>query len=232
MTAYTLTAATGTVALSGNTTTLSYGYRLTAADAAFYVIDFPTSRFTYGTVSTPKSFQKTAFENPAFVVDGLYLLSAGTGVVTLAGNSATLTMVRQLVAAAGTYVLTGNAAALRADRMMIADATTYDVAVNDVEFYTEDMLGGAYVVATPNVQFFVGRRINADAGAFAVTGVAARMYHSVYFTGDVERSYVREEPRSAIIGSEYRKSKVKAETKVRAVLAENRQGNVPNRRSA
>lgn len=157
-TSYTLTAAAGSFALTGNAAALLASRKLTAAAGSFALTG-----------------------NAA----GLYLgrrLSAAAASYAWTGNAASLVTSRRLAAAAGAYVLTGNAAALRLDRLLAAASGSYTFTGNDASLvhsapgsYSLTANAGAYSLTGNAAALRADRRLTAADGVFNLTGSVAQL---------------------------------------------------------
>lgn len=157
-TSYTLTAAAGSFALTGNAAGLRADRKLTAAAGSFSLTG-----------------------NAAGLYRGLKL-TAAAGSFAWTGNAASLVTARSLVAAAGAYVQTGNAAALRINRIMAAASGSYTFTGNDASLvhsapgsYSITASAGAYSLTGNAAALRADRRLAADAGVFNLTGSVAQL---------------------------------------------------------
>lgn len=157
-TAYTLTASSGSFALTGTAATLKAGRVLSAASGTFTET---------GTAATLKAGRRLTAASGAFTETGTAatlkvgrLLSAASGTYTLTGTAATLKSARRLTAASGTYVLTGT------------DAT---LSYSGTPARTLTASSGAFTFTGSAATLKVGRVLSAASASYALTGTAATL---------------------------------------------------------
>ncbi len=155
-TAYTLTAALGTFALSGNATTLRAARQLAAATGA---------RTLTGVAANLRRGFKISAAAGSFVLSGTaaglkrtYALSAAVAAFTLSGKAANLSFGHRLVSAAGSFALSGQSATLRYGRNLLASQ-------------------GSFTLSGNATNLSAARKLAAAAGSLALTGIAANLVY-------------------------------------------------------
>lgn len=153
---YTLTAAQGSFALTGNAATLTAQRRLTAAQASFML--------------TGNAANLTAQR----------LLTAAHGSFTLTGQDATLTPsgANTLTAATGSFALTGNAANLMAQRLLTAEQASFTLtgqAANLNHGYYLQAAAGSFALTGQAATLIKQSVLTGAHGSFTLTGQAATL---------------------------------------------------------
>lgn len=147
--AMTLTAATGSFTLTGNTATFSKSRVLIAAAASFILtgnnVNFQLNR----------------------------VLTASPGTFALTGNNANFSRTRTLAASGGTYVLTGRDVNFLRNRVLSASSGTFVLSGNAVNFLRNRVLSvsqGTFTLTGNTANFLFNRRLTASPGTFNLTG--------------------------------------------------------------
>lgn len=187
-TAYTLTADSGTFALTGTAASLLVGRKLTA-DAGSYALTGQAANTLFGrkltaeaasfvltgTDAALKAGRLLSAEAGAFALTGAdatlvyeqagsYTLAADSGSFALSGGDVGLLAARVLAAEAGSIALTGSGAALLFWRRLQADAGSFSLTGQDATL-TYEPVSGAYT-------------LTAEPGAFTLTGADATLAYS------------------------------------------------------
>lgn len=161
--AYTLTAAGGAFAFTGQPATLSTARRLAAAAGGF----------TLTTLAASLLAARRIVAAPA--------------VLSLAGTAANLKAARRLPAAAGAVALTGAAAKLTAARKLTAAPAAFALTGGTATFvytpkpggqgptYTLTGGSGAFLLTATTARLLLARRLVATVGAFSATGMPAAL---------------------------------------------------------
>jgi hypothetical protein len=154
---YTLTAASASFSVTGNTAALKADRKLAATQATFALT---------GNATGLKVGRKLAAATQTYAVTGNAAgltaqrkLSAVVATYALTGIDAALTyspLAKTLTANVGSFVLTGNAAALRTDRRLLA-------------------VTGSYALTAQAASLIAARRLAVQAGSYAMTGYAAAL---------------------------------------------------------
>lgn len=171
----TLTADSGTYALTGTAATLKADRKL-AADSGSYAIT--------GTDVSLKLGRKLTAESGTYTVNGTAVsltvgrkLTADSGTYSLTGTDVTLTYSPAggytLALDSGSYTLTGTAATLKVARTLAADSGTYALTGTDVTLtrgfrITAD--SGTYTLTGSNVAFARTYCLPADSGTYTLSG--------------------------------------------------------------
>lgn len=155
-TAYTLTAALGTFALSGNATTLRAARQLVAATGAMTLT---------GVAANLRRGLKIPAAAGSFVLSGAaaglkrtYALSAAVAAFTLSGKAADLSFGHRLVSAAGSFALSGQSVTLRYGRNLLSSQ-------------------GSFTLSGNATNLSAARKLAAAAGSLALTGIAANLVY-------------------------------------------------------
>lgn len=170
--AYSLAAAAGSFALTGQTATLAV--KMPAAAGSFALT---------GNAAALTAARKLTAAAGAFVLTGNaaalshgYILPAAAGSFALTGQPAALPVTRRLVASAGAFILTGQAATLVRGYRMAGAAGTFVLTGNAAGLMLTRRLStaaGSFVLTGQSATFIRSRRLVAAAGAFTLTGNAA-----------------------------------------------------------
>lgn len=182
-TAYTLTAAAGSFAITGVAAGLKYGRVLTSAKGTFtitgvaaglkYGRNLPVTVGTYsltGVAATLRYGHVLTASVGTFTITGVaanlnktggYTLTASTGSFAITGVNAGLIAARKMAVTVGAFSITGVAAGLKVGRVVGAGP-------------------GAYVITGVNATLAaaVAARLTADTGSFVITGFAANLNYS------------------------------------------------------
>lgn len=153
-TSYTLTAAVGAFALSGQSANLLRGYLHTAAVGAF-----------------------TLTGQAANLVRG-YVVAAGVGAFTLTGQAALFPVGRKVAAGVGTFTLSGQAAALKQSLTITASLGVFALSGQSAAFALGKGLTadpGAFTLSGQDASLRVAKTFPAEAGAFVLTGQDATL---------------------------------------------------------
>lgn len=174
--AYTLTAAPGSFALTGQAATLTTQRLLTAAQASFTLTGNAATITTQRSITAAQaSFTLTG---SAAGLTAQRLLTAAQASFTLTGNAAALNHGYALTAATGTFTLTGNAAGLTAQRLLTAahgafTLTGQDAALTYSAGTTLVAATGTFTLTGNAAGLTAQRRITAAQASFTLTGNAA-----------------------------------------------------------
>jgi hypothetical protein len=148
-----LTASAGSFTVTGSPATLKKGYLLTASSGSFVLT---------GSVATLTAARKLTASAGSFVINGAaatlkrgLLLTAGSGSYALTGSSATLLKALKLVAGSGAYTVTGSSATLTK-----SSASSYTLTAN----------GGSFALSGSAVALLVGHKLIALAGGYEIAG--------------------------------------------------------------
>jgi hypothetical protein len=153
-TVYSLPAAAGAFALTGQAAGLSIQRRLPAAAGSFTLAGQSASLSIQRRLAAGAgAFALTG--DPATLSVGRRL-TTGAGTFTLAGAAASLSVQRRLPAAAGSFALTGQSATLSVGRVLSAGA-------------------GAFTLTGQPAGLSIQRRLTAGTGVFTLTGMAATL---------------------------------------------------------
>lgn len=170
-----LTAAQGSISLTGRTVGLAVGRKLTVATGSFAVTG-QSARLVLdrSLPAAAGSFNLTGQDaNLVYGPAGTdYTLAAATGSFTLAGQAATLRAARRLAASAGSFALTWQDVVLKYGRKIAAAQGSFVLTGND-----------AGLIYTP----VAGYTLTAEVGAFVLAGQPANLVfsHSPGFIDDV-----------------------------------------------
>jgi hypothetical protein len=169
---YTLTAAAGSFALSGQNANLLYGRRLAAGAG---------------------SFAETG--QPASLLKGSRV-AVGTGSFALSGQSANLLKGSRVAAGAGTFVLSGQAVALKFGRALAAGAGSFALAGQAAALLALRRLStgaGAFVLSGLSVGLLVasGPAVLSAGGVFRRLGDLARVFRRAGDLARVFRGWLR-----------------------------------------
>lgn len=155
-TAYTLTAALGTFALSGNATTLRAARQLVAATGAMTLAGVAAS-LRRG-LKIPAAAGSFVLSGAAAGLKRTYAFSAAVAAFTLSGKAANLSFGHRLVSAAGSFALSGQSATLRYGRNLLASQ-------------------GSFTLSGNATNLSAARKLAAAAGSLALTGIAANLVY-------------------------------------------------------
>lgn len=197
-TSYTLTAAPGAFALTGQTAALRAQRQLAAATGVFTETGqaaalslFRRLTAAVGTLTlsgqtvrlaaqrrlaaAPGAFTLSG-QDVALSVNGARTLAASPGVFTLAGQAAVLRAQRRMAAAPGAFALTGQPAALRAQRQLAAGTGTLVLSGQPAALRAAHRLAagaGIFALAGQTAALVRGRIMQVSAGIFSLSGQAA-----------------------------------------------------------
>lgn len=152
-----LQADAGSFALTGAAATLAYGRRL-VADAGTYTLTGAAAGLIYNRRLDAASGAFTFTGADATLIYtpvGGYTLVAESGSFTFTGQPASLVYGRRLQADAGSYALTGADVSFRYNRRLVADAGAYSLAGSDA---TLTYSGGVVVTTGGEVVLVIRRR--------------------------------------------------------------------------
>jgi hypothetical protein len=182
---YTLTADSGSFALTGQAAGLSFN-RTLAADSGSFALTGQDAALLQNRV--------LASDSGAFALAGQdatptfsRVLSAASGSYALAGQDATLTYTPisgatyTLAAASGSFALAGQGAVLLQNRSLAADSGSFALTGQDATLargYMMPAQSGDYSVAGQDAALIASRRLAADSAAFALTGQSVTMTYS------------------------------------------------------
>ena len=182
---YTLTADSGSFALTGQDTALNFN-RTLAADSGSFALTGQAAALTFNRalVADSGSFALAGQDaTPTFS----RVLSAASGSYALAGQDATLTYTPisgatyTLAAASGSFALAGQDAALVFNRVLAADSGSFALTGQDATLargYMMPAQSGDYSVAGQDAALIASRRLAADSEAFALTGQNADLTYT------------------------------------------------------
>ena len=182
---YTLTADSGSFALTGQAAGLSFN-RTLAADSGSFALTGQDAALLQNRV--------LASDSGAFALAGQdatltfsRVLSAASGSYALAGQDATLTYTPisgatyTLAAASGSFALAGQGAVLLQNRSLAADSGSFALTGQDATLargYMMPAQSGDYSVAGQDAALIASRRLAADSEAFALAGQSVTMTYS------------------------------------------------------
>lgn len=152
--AYSLTAAAGSFALTGQSANLRAARKL-AASAGSFTLTGQSAGLLFG-----------------------HKLSASLGAFTLTGNAATFRLTRGLTAVAGSFVLTGQAAVLAKGYSFSATAGSFALTGQPASLLVTRRLtavAGSFVLSGQTAGLFKGKTMPAAAGSFALSGNAVNL---------------------------------------------------------
>ena len=155
---YTMTAAQGSYALTGQAANLLY------------------SPITYTAFQT--SFQSNAFQIYAGSLGspGAYTLAAAQGSYSLSGQAVTLRGGRRISCAQGSYSLSGQAANLLGGKFMVAAQGAYAITGSTAQIdYAVTASQGAYSLVGQAAILRIARQLSSAQGAYALSGQAANL---------------------------------------------------------
>lgn len=182
---YTLTADSGSFALTGQATGLALN-RVLSADSGSFALTGQDAALTFNRTlaADSGSFALTGQDvTPTFN----RVLSAASGSYALAGQDATLTYTPisgatyTLAAASGSFALAGQGAVLLQNRSLAADSGSFALTGQDATLargYMMPAQSGDYSVAGQDAALIASRRLAADSEAFALTGQNVTMTYS------------------------------------------------------
>ncbi len=182
---YTLTADSGSFALTGQDTALNFN-RTLAADSGSFALTGQAAALTFNRalVADSGSFALAGQDaTPTFS----RVLSAASGSYALAGQDATLTYTPisgatyTLAAASGSFALAGQGAVLLQNRSLAADSGSFALTGQDATLargYMMPAQSGDYSVAGQDAALIASRRLAADSEAFALTGQNADLTYT------------------------------------------------------
>jgi hypothetical protein len=172
--AYTLTAASGSFALTGIAAAPRAGRTLAAATRSYALTGNATGlRAARALGAAVGSFALTG--TAAGLAKGSRL-SAATGAFTLTGVSSAISFGRRLTAGAGTFILVGTATGLHAGKALLAGTGAFSLAGTAAGLVPARVLAasaGAFSVTGVAVALPRGRALAGGVGTFALTGNAA-----------------------------------------------------------
>lgn len=171
---WTLVAAQGTAALSGQTAGLKATRTITAARGVF-TLDGRTATLQLGRTLTAAHGSLT-LSGQAAELTATRLLTAAQGSVALSGQSAGLSPGRTLAASTGSVALSGQAAALFATRTIAASVGTLALAGQAASLLatrTITAATGAFALSGQSAALRIARTITAGVGVYTVSGQTA-----------------------------------------------------------
>lgn len=187
---YTLTAAQGAYAWTGEAMAPKFGRKLSAAQGAYVMT---------GEAMAPKFGRKLTAVFGAYVFTGKsvafvhgYRLPAAQGAYVVTGEPVGLRAARKLSAAQGAYAWTGAAAGLLKGHTLTASFGSYAFTGQAANLLAARKLSaaqGSYTVTGQAAGFVHGYRIIAAQGAYAWTGEAANLIHG-YRLSAAQGAYV------------------------------------------
>lgn len=187
---YTVTAATGTFALTGYAADLTYSGPI----GPTYTLAMDTGAFGltgYAAILTYRQAFAVAIDTGAFALTGYaagltyqqgFAISAETGTFALTGNEAELTY-RQtftLTAETGTFALTGNDAGLEyiLGNTLLAQTGAFQLEGSNTRLAAAKITkldAGSFTFTGFDVELTPGRAISLDSGTFALAGYDAKL---------------------------------------------------------
>ena len=178
-----LAAASGSFALTGSDVSLRVGRKL-AADSGTYSLTGTDVAFKRGYALSAESGTYTLNGTDVSLKAGRKL-TADSGTYALTGTNVTLTHNSAgsytLVAESGSYSLTGTAVSLTVNRKLAADSGTYALTGSNATLtkgYTLTAASGTYTLTGSNVAFARTYRLTAESGAYTLTGSNASIVWS------------------------------------------------------
>lgn len=182
---YTLTADSGSFALTGQSTGLAFN-RVLASDSGSFALTGQAAALTFN--------RTLAADSGSFALAGQdatptfsRVLSAASGSYALAGQGATLTYTPisgatyTLAAASGSFALAGQGAVLLQNRSLAADSGSFALTGQDATLargYMMPAQSGDYSVAGQDAALIASRRLAADSEAFALAGQNADLTYT------------------------------------------------------
>jgi len=182
---YTLTAASGTFSLSGQTTGLKAARALTASPQSFSVTGVAASlarRYTLDATTAP--FTLTGLD---IAYSRHYALAPETGAFTLTGFQAGLSTNAQLVASAASFGFSGNAASLRVSRLLSGSVAPYALSGSPAALRAARLLSTVaanYTLSANDAAVLRQFVLETDAGAVSLTGQAAAIVRQALMSAD------------------------------------------------
>lgn len=171
---FTITAESGTYALTGTAASLEFGREVAAAAGSYSLT---------GTAASLEKGSRVAAVSGAYTLTGTaaslevsYRLAAVSGAFTLMGTAASLEVAHRLVADASTYAVSGQDAGLAKGIPLQAEAGSLAVTGTDASLeYVHHLAAAstAYSLTGQDATLMKGFPISADSGTFALTGTDA-----------------------------------------------------------
>lgn len=203
---YTLTAESGSYALTGQTAGL-LATRTVVAEQGSYALNGQTATLTKGTnlVAEQGSY---ALSGQTVILLAAPQLVAEQGSYVLTGQDATLTYAPSgaytLTAESGGYALTGQDAALRLARFLVAAQGSYTLTGQDATFSSGKILlvgQGSYALTGQDAAFRRTYALAAGFGSYTLTGQAATLTYSAGIVAILEQVRLRSRITQAIDAS-------------------------------
>jgi hypothetical protein len=226
VTGYTLTAAQGSLTLSGQAATPKYGRLLTAAQGSYTLSGQAAGLlFGYRLTAAQGSYALTGQAAGLAYSGSTYTLVAAQGSLTLTGQAAGLLTARLLTAAQGSYALTGQAAGLLFGYRLTAAQGAHTLTGQAAGLLAARLLTaaqGSYTLSGQAVALLIARLIAAGQGGYTLTGRAVALtYSGDTFTTPANRIYIIEaEARTLTVAAEIRSHLVDGETRIYSVRGE------------
>ena len=181
-TSHTLTADSGTVAVTGTAATLTKAYRV-AADTASAAITGTAASLTkaYRVAADAGS---AAITGTAATLKRAFRIGADSGATTITGTDATLAYAggdKTLTADPGTFTIAGTTAALTRGYRLVADSVALAVAGTIAllaRLFRISADSGSVAATGTDATLDLDRRVTADPGAVTVTGADATLAYS------------------------------------------------------
>jgi hypothetical protein len=173
VTAYSLSAESGSFSVTGTAATLRASRRLTA-DASSFAVS--------GTAAGLRADRKLSAAAGSYAVTGTdatlthqsgFTLLADSGSFSVTGTAAALTAQRRLNAEAGAFSVTGTAAGLQSGRRLTAESGAYALAGEAASLLAQRRLiaaAGSYALTGLDAGLRAARQLAAQSGAYAISG--------------------------------------------------------------
>lgn len=173
---YSLSAASGAFALTGNAATLKVARNLSAANGAFVLAgSAATIKRALGLGASSASF---ALSGHAASFGTAYGASLSQGAFALSGHAAQLAITRVLSLAAGSFALVGSSATERVARGLVASSGSFALSGDSASMAIGHALAGAtgsFALGGSAAAIKVSRGLTAATGSFGLTGSPAAM---------------------------------------------------------
>lgn len=175
---YSLTAAAGSFALSGQAASLKAGRSVTAAAGSFS-LSGQSATLKAGRVLVSAAGSFTLSGQPATLYRAI-TLTAGAGSFTLSGQAASFGLTRTLSAGAGSYSLSGQAAAFAVTRVLSAGTGAFTLTgkaatLTRTGSYSLTCDTGDFTLSGQAAGLAATRLLTAGAGSFTLSGQAASL---------------------------------------------------------
>lgn len=181
---YTLTANSGSFALTGQSASLLANRRLSSLNGSFSLTGLGAALKLGRSLSAGSGAYNLSGQETGLRVSRL--LTSGSGSFTLTGQNASLIYTLAgssytLAANSGSFTLSGQQSNLRANRKLISNSGSFALAGQDAGLnrkYTLSPANGAFTVAGQDVSWQRSYVISADSGSFSLSASNAALSYS------------------------------------------------------